>query len=313
MTLQGFGLSASDEQVWRCFLRAPGTTADAAGHELGHDVTANVERLAAQGILHVDAEGRCQPVDPGLALDRLMSRRLAEVGAELREIAVAGTVLPGLLAEQRGPAPVGLVERIDGAEATQRRVLEVSAAAREVLAMHGPEEFKDRPELTEHTLTRLRSDTVYRTLVHRSILDSAPYAARARRLHEAGDRHRVSGVELRDMLIYDRAVAFVRIDPADSSAGAFMISQPGIVAGLVDHFELAWSTAADLVSGPDGPSAVEREVLELLTRHGKDEAAARAMGVSVRTFRRHVADLMARLGAANRFHLGSLAVRRGWV
>jgi DNA-binding NarL/FixJ family response regulator len=37
------------------------------------------------------------------------------------------------------------------------------------------------------------------------------------------------------------------------------------------------------------------------------------MGVSVRTFRRYVADLMMRLGAANRFHAALKAKEKGWM
>lgn len=313
MTLQSFGLSARDEQVWRRLLRAPGVRTDEIDGELGAGAAASVVRLAEKGIVHVDVEGRCLPADPGAAFDRLVSQRLAEVGEELRGIASAGAVLPGLLTEHREAAAIESVERLDGVEATQLRVLEISASAREVLAMHGPEEFVERAAVTEHTLRRLRSDVVYRTIVHRSMLDSEPYSARAHLLHEAGDRHRLTDAVLRNVLIYDRAVAFVRIDPADPRAGAYMVRQPGMVASLVDHFELAWNAALDLVPVADGPDATERRVLELLTAHGKDETAARAMGVSVRTFRRHVADLMARLGAANRFHLGMLAARRGWL
>lgn len=54
-------------------------------------------------------------------------------------------------------------------------------------------------------------------------------------------------------------------------------------------------------------------MLDLLNRFGKDEAAARALGVSVRTFRARVAVLMARLGAASRFQAGTRARERGWV
>lgn len=61
------------------------------------------------------------------------------------------------------------------------------------------------------------------------------------------------------------------------------------------------------------PSPVEKQVLDLLDRLGKDEVAARAMGVSVRTFRGYVADLMARLGAADRFQVGARAKERGWI
>ena len=48
-------------------------------------------------------------------------------------------------------------------------------------------------------------------------------------------------------------------------------------------------------------------------RRRKDEQIARALGMSVRTVRRRVADLMDELGADSRFQAGVEAVRRGWI
>lgn len=58
---------------------------------------------------------------------------------------------------------------------------------------------------------------------------------------------------------------------------------------------------------------MERRVLLAMCTVGKDEAGARELGVSVRTYRRHVADLMQLLGAASRAQAALLARERGWV
>jgi DNA-binding NarL/FixJ family response regulator len=55
------------------------------------------------------------------------------------------------------------------------------------------------------------------------------------------------------------------------------------------------------------------EILEGLMLGSKDEAMARQLGVSLRTVRRRVADLMTELGATTRFQAGMEAVRRGLV
>lgn len=60
-------------------------------------------------------------------------------------------------------------------------------------------------------------------------------------------------------------------------------------------------------------SEMERRVLLAMCTVGKDEAGARELGVSVRTYRRHVADLMQLLGAASRAQAALLARERGWV
>jgi DNA-binding NarL/FixJ family response regulator len=54
-------------------------------------------------------------------------------------------------------------------------------------------------------------------------------------------------------------------------------------------------------------------VLMLMSSGVKDEAAARQLNVSDRTYRRHVADILSRLGASSRFQAGVEAVRRGWL
>src|SRR5690606_39837840 len=57
----------------------------------------------------------------------------------------------------------------------------------------------------------------------------------------------------------------------------------------------------------------ERELLTLLSAGNTDESAAAQLGVSVRTVRRMVADIMDRLGARSRFQAGVKAADRGWL
>ncbi|WP_250280907.1 LuxR C-terminal-related transcriptional regulator [Frankia sp. CiP1_Cm_nod2] len=61
------------------------------------------------------------------------------------------------------------------------------------------------------------------------------------------------------------------------------------------------------------PSDSERLLLRLLSLGAKDEAAARHLGVSVRTVRRMIADLMRRMGARSRFQAGILAAKKDWL
>src|SRR5947207_1648255 len=63
----------------------------------------------------------------------------------------------------------------------------------------------------------------------------------------------------------------------------------------------------------NGLTGIERELLELLGRGLTDEAAARKLGVSLRTVRRMMADLTTRLGATSRFQAGMRAHQLGWL
>ncbi|MGH2602897.1 MAG: response regulator transcription factor, partial [Dehalococcoidia bacterium] len=54
-----------------------------------------------------------------------------------------------------------------------------------------------------------------------------------------------------------------------------------------------------------------QQVLRLLDAGYKDDAAARQLGMSVRTYRRHVAEIMRSLGATSRFQAGARAAELG--
>ncbi|MEV0268018.1 helix-turn-helix transcriptional regulator [Hamadaea sp. NPDC050747] len=302
MSMRGLGVSADDEQAYRQLLRDP----DAC---LSPD---SVRRLASLGLVAVAADGVLTAIDPRSAVDRLIGRRLGQLDEEIAQIHGARSSLPSLLAELPDSGPTELIERIDGRQAAQRKVWQTTRDAGEILAMH-----RDRPNLAagilERTLLGLERGTVYRTIVHRDMLATPEIAEYLLTIHRAGDRHRVMDAELNPLIIVDRAVAFVPITPGDAEAGAIMVRQAGVVAILVDLFEHTWSRSTELEPEPDGLSEAERAVLHQLTAYAKDEAAARALGISVRTFRARVAAVMGRLGAANRFQAGVRAQQRGWI
>ena len=64
-----------------------------------------------------------------------------------------------------------------------------------------------------------------------------------------------------------------------------------------------------------GMKAVSRElhrtILRLLADGLKDEAIARRLGMSLRTTRRHVADILSELNVSSRFQAGVAAARSG--
>lgn len=95
-----------------------------------------------------------------------------------------------------------------------------------------------------------------------------------------------------------------------------LVRQPGLVQALTLWFEVLWERAAPLpeVGGlPTDHADRDRFLLEQLARGARDEHIARTLGLSIRTVRRRVADLMTELGADSRFQAGVEAVRRGWL
>ncbi|MFI7633946.1 hypothetical protein [Nonomuraea sp. NPDC049400] len=150
-----------------------------------------------------------------------------------------------------------------------------------------------------------------RTLFSAHALRDPAQEPYARSWHDLGDLHRVTTEPIHHLAIVNRRFAFIQADPTDPTAGALQIRQPDVVAMLADLFDGMWARARDLDDLPLSP--VEQRVLYALTCHETDTAAAGSLNVSVRKFRGHVADLMARLGAQTRFQAALLAQKRGWL
>ncbi|MDX6251045.1 MAG: hypothetical protein QOF10_4405, partial [Kribbellaceae bacterium] len=90
-----------------------------------------------------------------------------------------------------------------------------------------------------------------------------------------------------------------------------------VVTTATELFERVWPDAVPLADS-DIPldtdlSLREREMLRLLSLGATDEVAAAQLGISVRTVRRMVAQIMHRLGARSRFQAGVKAADRGWL
>lgn len=87
------------------------------------------------------------------------------------------------------------------------------------------------------------------------------------------------------------------------------------VTALLGFLEDLWNAAAPVeTDAPASPlTPLERRILHQLRHGAKDASAARMLGISVRTYRRHVTALCTRLGASSRFEAGVNAVLAGLV
>jgi DNA-binding NarL/FixJ family response regulator len=108
-------------------------------------------------------------------------------------------------------------------------------------------------------------------------------------------------------MIFDRTVALVPLNPANTAAGAVEIEEPSVVEKLLAMFLREWQQAREI--GHQGPRAVElspREtaIVDLLAAGHTDVSAAHRLGVSTRTVSYALRRLMDRFGVDNRFQLG---------
>ncbi|WP_067714353.1 helix-turn-helix transcriptional regulator [Nocardia yamanashiensis] len=130
-----------------------------------------------------------------------------------------------------------------------------------------------------------------------------------------GAQIRITGNDFHNALIIDRRLAVLWSGAGAAHPYAYLIREPALLRALDQFARLAWESAAGLATAldPVRPEIDEvlRAVLHTLALGLKDETAARRLGVSLRTYRRHVADLMARLGVATRFQIGVRAAELG--
>jgi DNA-binding CsgD family transcriptional regulator len=163
----------------------------------------------------------------------------------------------------------------------------------------------------------LKRGVRFRTLYTRRQLADHAMRDYMHMVREHGAEVRIADTLPHRLLIVDRTVSFLPVDPRRVAAGALLVREPAINANLVMLFESLWAGAQDmeeaLASGAPSASDLDRSVLMLMSSGVKDEAAARQLGISDRTYRRHVADILIRLGASSRFQAGVEAVRHGWL
>jgi hypothetical protein len=127
---------------------------------------------------------------------------------------------------------------------------------------------------------------------------------------------RISSAPLpHETIILDRRVAILAGQPSPLGREYTVTTSPVLVAGVYSLFTAAWEAATDLgayLRGEVPELAPEaREILRVLGAGLTDEAAARRLGTSLRTYRRRVAELMAALEAGSRFQAGVRAGELG--
>jgi DNA-binding NarL/FixJ family response regulator len=135
---------------------------------------------------------------------------------------------------------------------------------------------------------------------------------------KSGIRVRICSTPLpHETIIVDRKAAILAGPPEGGVREYTVVRSPGVVKGVVSLFWATWETAAELADyRRDRPPALTEEsraILRLLGGGLKDEAAARRLGMSLRTYRRRVAEILTLLDAGSRFQAGLRAQEFGLI
>ncbi|NYV73834.1 response regulator transcription factor [Streptomyces sp. UH6] len=118
-----------------------------------------------------------------------------------------------------------------------------------------------------------------------------------------------------ETILIDRRVMILAGQETPTGREYVVTTSPVLVDGVHALIRAIWDAAVDLETylRTDVPhlDADGRAILEALASGLTDEAAARRLGVSLRTYRRRVAGLMAELEAGSRFQAGLRAGELG--
>lgn len=317
--LSALGVSPDSEQLYRAVLGNPGSSveilADRVGRQPG-EVRRMLAALVDAGLVSI-SDGTVRAEPPQLALGRLLAREARQLVAAEEALAHARLEVSRYEAEHQagllpGSQALG-VEIVDPSKT--RSVLNSLALSTvgEMLFLQTDQGHTAASRSTDAAVTgALRSGRTSRVLYPIDIPErpSSRYLARL----AAGERARVlPRVPCRMAVFGDSAVVLPR-SWEEPAVTAVVVRQPGIVSVCRAWFEDLWRQGVDVPGTRDERDAAARSRLLQLLEHGvKDEGIARTLGMSLRTVRRRIADLLTELGVESRFQAGAEAVRRGWL
>ncbi|MFC8337457.1 helix-turn-helix transcriptional regulator [Streptomyces rubiginosohelvolus] len=326
-SLSILGLDMTEERAYRHFLRNPGTGTEDIGvllHSPREEVEKALARLDELGLLRTDEHGGVSAAAPETAVERLTEIRLRELHEQLHQVTRSRHLITELTAEQQTrPLATQGVERLEVLRQIRDRIDDLAFFARQEILSVEP-----YTALTAENIAHarpldtrcLRRGVQIRSVVLREALDHPPTVAYLRELTAQGASIRAADKLSERILVYDRRTALVPVDPSDTSRGALVTQQAGLVSNILALFEKIWAESTDLStlidthsSPSDVLSEMEQRVMEEMCRVAKDETGARNLDISVRTYRRHVADVLRILGATSRPHAALLARERGWI
>ncbi|MCO8273912.1 helix-turn-helix transcriptional regulator [Actinoplanes sp. TRM 88003] len=313
--------------VYRAMLNRPRADVSELAGDLGWP-TARVGRTIGQlsrlSLVRPSLEepGKQQLIHPELGLSLLLQRQEAELLERQKAISNTRMAVTRMLGEYRESRSdterVGMQTFYD-MDAVRACTERLTHDCRTELAVTGIDLIRDpgRPESATALDRHLLSNNVeLRYIFLESSFNETAVADYATWLSCRGAHVRTTPQLPPRVAIYDREIALVELNPAEPGSGAVVLRGAGPVSALLALFDQLWNQAARFGEPQQDDHELtpqERAVTRLLASGSTDEVVARSLGFSVRTARRIVADLMARLQAGSRFQAGARAVAQGWL
>ena len=322
--LSSIGLSASAEQVYLAMLASPERDLVELATHLGQPMEmirgALDELIDLALVLPAADGGGHRPVGPTVGLASLVSRAEADVAERQRQLEATRAAVASLAAAHHEALDRDQVTKWTGIDAVRGRIEELCAAATlECVSLN--------PSVAQTPDAKSASRPINQQMLDRGVAIRCIYQDSHRFnpmlleyamwLTDIGGEIRTAPTVPMLLIVFDRRVALIPIDPTDARRGAQEVRSPGLVAAAYGLFAQIWTTATPARSVPErddaGLDPQLRELTRLLATGSTDEMVARKLGVSLRTVKRKSAELMEMLNARSRFEAGVLAAQRGWV
>jgi sugar-specific transcriptional regulator TrmB len=327
-SLEVLGVSGPQESAYRLLLSHPGCSISEISRRLG--LGRNSVRTAIGGLegLGLVSKGPGPqpaffPVAPDVAMEALILRRQADLE---RARAQAKQLMDDFNEGRKAERP-GLVEIVSGAEAVHRRFEQLQRGARHLVqVLDTPPYAGDGGTPNRVEIEALARGVEYRGIYDRAALEAAPGTIDAiARYVAAGEQARFLPRLPFKLATIDSDFGYVPLEVSQPDIACFMVIRPcSLLDALFYVFDILWQRATPIMPGENGTlgdsstsadelAAVDSRLLNLLAAGMTDQAAAHHLGLSYRTTRRRVSELMDALGAQSRFQAGMQAARKGWV
>lgn len=322
-TLAALGLEVEEERLYQRMLPLSGRPLDEVATALDCEEGEVEEVLAPllnRNIVHLE-RGVLHVRSLAGVVTAFLEREVAEAERTRERLAELATAIPYLAgsAARPGPGDVEELSRLDG-EVTRGGnplyllTMMIQESRGDMLwlrpdAWRMPRESAVAQAVAAAIASGRRSRAIYPVRA----LQEAPDALLTRA--RAGEQIRVISELPTRMFVLGTTHAVIPEPLGMADEPRLLVRQRGVVEALTMLFELLWERAApvpELDLGEARPD-LRRFLLQQLAAGAKDEQIARTLGMSLRTVRRRVADLLIDLGVDTRFQAGAEAVRRGWL
>ncbi|MFD3686124.1 hypothetical protein ACFWTE_15035 [Nocardiopsis sp. NPDC058631] len=191
-------------------------------------------------------------------------------------------------------------------------------SAREIRVFY-PATIGARTALRTASARTLASGLKVQVVSDRRNLADAALRGAIRQQRDCGARIRVADSVPHYLALVDHTLAVIASQGKGDNERVTVLREQTMVSGMRTLFDLAWRSATPLDAVPENAddtcetisNVLTNEIIRLLSEGLSDEDAARELGTSLRTFRRHVAGIKEMVNARNRFQTAVRLTQRG--